>query len=764
MPQPTITKILKIQSDTTLNFDETDPEIPQFRRLNLIYGFNGSGKTTLSRMFSFLAKDPNAPPEEQKSPISKFAIELSDGTLQTESSISQLAGRLIVYGEDFVQQNFRWAEGVAEPVFYLGKEQSELSLKLETAKSHFAGSQTAALAFGKDSDRAKASFDEFKTDLARKINSAIRPATQYRANNVESDFATLPRDSIPLASEQCDALAALIALPKALNALDVADFEIDPGLLNLADTSCKLLATTIGAIFVEELVAHEEMIQWAQHGAGYHSDHALDHCLFCGNPLTKDRLAKLRRTFDSGYSKLLSGIDQAISHLKATKGTLDQVRSKVPVKEQIDPSLQMDFSSLRDELLHLVSSGIEHANRFETLLDAKKSELSRGSTSVAQLMEDAQRFDRAWRDVSGRMTQLVLAHNQCQLDFESKKAVARGGLKAHYLAESRELHNRLREELESINKTQKEAEQRSEELSAEIKELERRLKNHGPAAALINTMLSHFLGHTEIVIEAADSGYRLVRSSGGKLGRLSEGERTAITVCYFLSLVEAEGRKLTDTIVVLDDPISSLDTQALNYAFNLVKQRLAAAAQLIVLTHNLHFMNECKKWMKLPRSESQAEPIAALFFLECRQVGTPLQRKSRLGAMPKLIREYESEYHYMFSLVLAAISEESLSDQLFLLPNAMRKVLEIFLAFKTPGMSLQASFGSDLIKSTQLSPERMGALERLSQVASHGDNIDFLTSMSPMTVEETRQAGTTLLELIKKLDLPHYDRMCKLCR
>lgn len=72
---------------------------------------------------------------------------------------------------------------------------------------------------------------------------------------------------------------------------------------------------------------------------------------------------------------------------------------------------------------------------------------------------------------------------------------------------------------------------------------------------------------------------------------------------------------------MLDDPISSLDTRALNYAFSMIKATLADVGQLVILTHNIHFMNEAKKWLR-NKTEKEAgadKATASLLFLDAVQ-------------------------------------------------------------------------------------------------------------------------------------------------
>ncbi len=141
------------------------------------------------------------------------------------------------------------------------------------------------------------------------------------------------------------------------------------------------------------------------------------------------------------------------------------------------------------------------------------------------------------------------------------------------------------------------------------RELRRRIRTHGPAASVINKLIAAYLGHGELTIDPVDEDYELQRHGRPITGVPSEGEKTAIAIAYFLSSIEADNRKLKDVIVVVDDPVSSLDTKALNFACSLVRTRLEKAAQVFILTHNLQCMNEFRKaWKGKAKSREGAEP------------------------------------------------------------------------------------------------------------------------------------------------------------
>jgi hypothetical protein len=63
-----------------------------------------------------------------------------------------------------------------------------------------------------------------------------------------------------------------------------------------------------------------------------------------------------------------------------------------------------------------------------------------------------------------------------------------------------------------------------------------------------------------------------------------------------------------------------------------------------------------------------------------------------------------------------------------------------------------------------LDKDRLSALERLSQVESHSDNLDDLISFSSMTLEESKEAAATLLAMMTHVDEKHVTALRSLCR
>jgi len=100
-----------------------------------------------------------------------------------------------------------------------------------------------------------------------------------------------------------------------------------------------------------------------------------------------------------------------------------------------------------------------------------------------------------------------------------------------------------------------------------------------------------------------------------------------------------------------------------------------------------------------------------------------------------------------------------------MLPNVMRRVLDVFLAFKCSGSSeLNGQMEKLYGDYPELDRDRLRALERLSQIESHSDNLDDLLSFSSITLEVTRAAANALIEMMEHVDPKHLAGVRKLCK
>lgn len=142
-------------------------------------------------------------------------------------------------------------------------------------------------------------------------------------------------------------------------------------------------------------------------------------------------------------------------------------------------------------------------------------------------------------------------------------------------------------------------------LDKEIKTLNRNVTSIQPTIDEINRTLRYYGFYSfEIKPSPTEKGYYQIQRDDGTLVEktLSEGEITFITFLYFLQLTKGATNEETiteDRMLVIDDPISSLDSNVLFVISTLIKNiikdiksNVGSIKQLILLTHNVYFHKE----------------------------------------------------------------------------------------------------------------------------------------------------------------------------
>lgn len=145
----------------------------------------------------------------------------------------------------------------------------------------------------------------------------------------------------------------------------------------------------------------------------------------------------------------------------------------------------------------------------------------------------------------------------------------------------------------------------SKSLDDEIKELTKNVTSIQPTVDEINkTLQCYGFDNFEIVQTADNENHYQIKRENGVLAKstLSEGEITFITFLYFLQLAKGSTDKETITeerVLVVDDPISSLDSNVLFVVSTLIKEIIkdikgdvGHIKQLFILTHNVYFHKE----------------------------------------------------------------------------------------------------------------------------------------------------------------------------
>lgn len=388
-----------------------------------------------------------------------------------------------------------------------------------------------------------------------------------------------------------------------------------PDAVALVSTTQRLLATTATSTAIRALAENVSLSSWVSTGLALHNELDAASCLFCTGPLRPERMQQLEAHFNDRFKAFSNELDNLESQLNRAANALQLIGQ--PDDKLLYPELQLEYQEAiracaaqlergRQSLAALAATiAVKRQRMFETL-DLNQA-LSLAPSVTAEQRQLCTELIASTAAGSGQaaewlglaavqnISSLIKKHNETTDRFSDVARDARRRLMRDAVAASLPEWRQLSSEKTSAETNRAAAEETRKNEAHRIRELEAEIQQHSPAAEDINKDLLQYLGHKEIQVEAAVTGYRLVRANR-PADRLSEGERTAIAFIYFLRSLKDQSFDLANGIVVIDDPVSSLDANSSFCAFGFMKSRLKDVGQLFILTHNHMLLRSVVRW------------------------------------------------------------------------------------------------------------------------------------------------------------------------
>ena len=652
-------------------------DLPGFGRYNVIYGWNGTGKTTLSRLFRDL--------EVARAPAMGETVLRINGNDVPGESFPQSTLPVRVFNRDFIEENvFPVGGGDMPPILILGAESVEKQRMAERLKRDRA-TTVATLASARSAEQTgHDEIDRFCIGRAKRIKSDLRmsgrnPYNNYNKTSFLNDASEMAGASDSTTHRLTEAdYDILLARHKGTSKPRVTELAYAlPDFNAIMDQVLELLTTKVFSAAIDTLKGDSTLADWTRQGLTLHRDRRAEQCLFCDQSLPDQRLDALGAHFNIEYDRLIQRIDQQIQKLKTASEESGAIQ--IPSAAGLYDHLVQEFQSCERRLSEALVSAREFLAAAVQTLEDKKGR----AFEEVKVEFDPPPVDR---DVVKKLNAAIREHNEECDAFDTGVEEARNRLARHIIATELEEFIGLRDVAARATADRRTNEQEVQRLDSEIAKVEREIVEHRQPAEDLNEDLRKYLGHGELCLEIKETGYTITR--GGMSARtVSEGETTAIALLYFLKSLQDRRFELARGVVVLDDPVSSLDANALFLAFGFIRERAGDAGQLFVLTHNFSFFRQVRNWFRHLNGRGRKRPSnrpAQFFMLESAQEDNV--RSSAIRGLDPLLSEYDSEYHYLFARIYEAATasaSKNLEDN-YALPNMARRMLEAFLAFRQP--------------------------------------------------------------------------------
>ncbi|WQZ87128.1 AAA family ATPase [Helicobacter pylori] len=589
--------ISQISLKKVATFDENGASFENLKSINFIYGANGSGKTTTSSFLKNLAENGI----EDKFANSKIAW-YNNESLKIE-----------VYNKQFKEEQLRNSQ--VKSIFTLGKKtnenlekieikkesinkenekkiKNEASLQVLTQKKEKEEKDFADRCWEKLYKKNEEDFKETLEGFKRKEKFKEKILKEFENDKYnQSEIVGLEK-----LKEKIEIVFGENQTELALLECNLTDFDF---IENHSIWEQKIVGS--GDAAIADLIKRLSNEDWVAWGREYIKDNSI--CPFCQKEtITEEFKKQLESYFDTSYQ-------ESTDTIKKMKE--DYTNKTAKVLERLDEIVETEQKNQQTKLnteifKRIIETLKSKINGNQQKMFDKGKEMSRSFK-----LESTKNEIKEIRDLIDTANQQIANHNEIIKDTKNQKKNCveqtwkflvnefKSGIQ-----EYSKKYCGLEKGINNLEKEISENQEKIKKLENEIKELEKNMVSIKPIVNEINTLLKGY-GFTNFSLACTEDEkfYRIQREDGQLVGEtLSEGEVTFIAFLYYYHLAKGslkENDISKNKVLVIDDPISSLDSNILFIVSVLVKDLMKETMeektnikQIIILTHNTYFYKE----------------------------------------------------------------------------------------------------------------------------------------------------------------------------
>lgn len=723
----------------------------------VVYGHNGSGKSTLAELLLSLAEDSCATGVGWEDE-SKHRSNVAAGGASPSPSMA-------VFTRKWVEANLSaFLDGAsAAAIVTLGKE--AISAKDEEARliEEIGKLRDEAKEAAKQQKAAAEKVDRLARDLQDRIVSELKEfdynyftKNRFSVPKVEDDLRKYNVE-YPDSNAHAEALKRLgEGAPSPVPAVVSPPASVASSLAGMPG----LLAETPTRVAIDALEGNPTVQNWVEQGLALHEE--LDHCLFCAGEIDGARRDQLARHFDESWLQIRGKAKALLAAVTDEKKALVTWLASLPATASLTGDSQPDYRDAVKRATADVDGRVAVLEAIETALAAKVVD-----PSVTPNAPDWSML--ATPPSATALAQAVREHNDQVRHYAEVTAERKQTVLDHLVGSQSEAFRGLEEEAKALATKSETAKSAADLAGRRLDQVRQAQFTTKDMADTLTRDLARVYGKDHLSVAVTSDGKSYACRRGDKPGtNLSDGERTTLSLLYFLRKLEDEqapGGDRSQRIVVIDDPSSSLDREALFATHQWLIDTLKGFGQYILLTHDfsllrLFIKSQKNAWgtsmSKIKKGDADEIRFPKVSFLEMYAAAVDGERRSRVGRLPRVLLTNTSEYAYLFSMVMAGIADsEDHHDRLFLLPNAARRVLEVFASYKAPHRTDFLQQLEALVE-TQVGEPYRDVYDFCNRF-SHGEGSESVDVLDARAVHgQIRRC----MEFLRAIDSEHFERMC----
>ena len=706
--------------------------------INFFYGKNGSGKTSIGKHL----KDHNPSDKE-----------------------------LCLFNDDYIKRNIQ-QYGSMPGVFTITEEDAEAKKQIDAERQKQKDATAKKDDLLKQKSEAEGALEKFKRNGRKDLRNAIKPWTDkypkivYRGitspnsqvEHILNDVVGEDADLKELEQRYAVAFDESVKTYPKLSFLGT--FVGSKDQLDLIGTPVISSADTPFAQFIKKLNAFD----WVRTGHRMYQPNADGVCPYCQRPLTDKIKEQIEQCFDETYQEQVSVLNRFKIEFEAKKNAIEST---------ISANSGSEFQSDRVKALQ---------SKCDTLIEKMKNCLSALETKIKEpaRIVDFELPNALIEEINGICAEInkeIQQHNdlvaandkkKCQEAFWKYIAFKISSLIAAY----QKGESTFKKQIKEIDAKIKAEEDKYKAAEAKIRALNTTTSNTDDAKDNINAILKATGFHGFYLENSEEPNTYILKRPGeeGPAKGLSEGERNYIAFLYFYQYVigtNDKAGKQKEKIIVIDDPVSSMDSSTMYmismYVRNLLKityNRFDLDApddapmfidQIFVLTHNPYFFKEVT--------------FDYIKEYECVKVYTLNKNADDTTSLVKDERDLRgSEQKENFSPVRNTYDDmwqelKEVNDPVILLHD-MRRILQYYFVQISGRPDLREELTSEDSKTYFGGDEKMQLVQHmvpLFDLESRGINDELYFDAASLNPDLLREVFRGVFDVMHQR--PHYDMM-----
>lgn len=651
-------KDLKIANVASYNADGV--YINGLKKIDFFYGANGCGKTTIS---NYLAN--NNEPQFENCSISW------EGNRPLKTLVYNKQFRDANFGTGAIAGVFTLGQATTEEIEQINRKKKELS---DLRAEQISQQTTLKAQEGKLKDHTnnftnecwsvyKQYEDQFKDALYGHINSKAKFKEKILSDHASNSSSVLSVDE--LTKKACTLLGS-----RPIRIDEIPTIAAQKSITSI-EQSTIWQKVIIGKTDVDiaGLIGKLGNSDWVNQGRQYILDTT---CPFCQKP-TIDELfrAQLEEYFDESFENDKADLTAKLTSYNNFSSQLLSTLDQILISEKSKKETKLDIEKLSVHLKTLHSQISENK-----LLIQKKLDETSQQISLTNTQEEIEAISAVIKSANEN----IRGHNLLVENYDQEVASLKSeiwrflvDILAERINTFKTQGSGLQHGITNISNQIKTRAQKILELDREIIELSKNVTSVQPAVDEINRLLlAYDFTNFRIVPSEKQENYYAIQRENGEFAHhtLSEGEVTFITFLYFVQLTKGaldENAVTEDRVLVIDDPISSLDSNILYVVSTItkelirgIKQGSSNTKQLLLLTHNVYFHKEAS----FINSRSNGDSDTSFWIIRKNQNISSIQAYNQNNPI-------ESSYELLWREI-----KEWQHNSGITLQNAMRRVIE----------------------------------------------------------------------------------------